>query len=113
MTELNFDTKAVIEVLNEILETELGISPAAETIALYERIRSDKLKQADPYAPAPVTPLLSSTPVRQHNLPPQTTPFVGREDELARLAGLLADPELCLVTTRGRQSWQGVTLMQS
>jgi predicted ATPase len=36
-----------------------------------------------------------------HNLPAQTTPFFGRQDELAILAGLLADPHKRLVTVLG------------
>ena len=34
----------------------------------------------------------------KHNLPAQTTPFVGREHELAELAKLIADPDLRLMT---------------
>ncbi len=37
----------------------------------------------------------------RHNLPAQTTPFVGREAELAKLAQLLADPPTRLVTVLG------------
>ena len=31
-------------------------------------------------------------PHRPHNLPRQLTPFIGREEELAEITGLLADP---------------------
>jgi len=39
-------------------------------------------------------------PVRRerHNLPPEITPFVGRDKELPQLAGLLSDPYVRLVT---------------
>jgi predicted ATPase len=37
----------------------------------------------------------------RHNLPAQTTPFVGREDELAELDHLFADPAIRLVTILG------------
>ena len=43
----------------------------------------------------PTSELLSSA---KHNLPVQTTPFVGREAELAELARLLEDPHIRLVT---------------
>ncbi len=33
-----------------------------------------------------------------HNLPQQTTPFVGREDEIADLAGMLSDEAVSLIT---------------
>lgn len=39
-------------------------------------------------------------PIR-HNLPAQTTPFVGRESELAELARLLTDPAIRLLTLLG------------
>lgn len=36
-----------------------------------------------------------------HNLPPQTTPFIGRQSELDHIAGLLADPGCRLLTVVG------------
>ncbi len=39
-----------------------------------------------------------STLHEPHNLPAQTTPFIGREQELVQLADLLADPEVRLIT---------------
>ena len=38
---------------------------------------------------------------RRHNLPVQTTPFIGRERELAELGQLLKDPDVRLVTVLG------------
>jgi predicted ATPase/DNA-binding CsgD family transcriptional regulator len=46
-----------------------------------------------PAAEAPIAP--------PHNLPASATPFVGRERELARLDGLLADPGVRLITITG------------
>ncbi|MFN2103788.1 MAG: AAA family ATPase, partial [Candidatus Promineifilaceae bacterium] len=37
----------------------------------------------------------------RHNLPAAATPFVGREDELAALAGLVADPQVRIITITG------------
>jgi serine/threonine protein kinase len=45
---------------------------------------------------APETPNLLIRP--KHNLPAQTTPFVGREGEIAELAKLLNDPKIRLIT---------------
>lgn len=47
--------------------------------------------------------LIGSTPERpppdtRHNLAAQTTAFIGRQDELAAIAGLLADPDTRLLT---------------
>src|SRR5262245_38172500 len=73
---------AQYENCRRILAEELGVEPDAATQALYER-----LKMA-------VIP-------RPHNLPPQATPFVGREAELARVASYLENPDCRLLTLTG------------
>jgi predicted ATPase/ATP/maltotriose-dependent transcriptional regulator MalT len=45
--------------------------------------------------------LLADTARPPHNLPPQPTPFVGREAELAALVDFLADPDTHLITITG------------
>ena len=65
-----------------ILDDELGVPPTSETTALYERIRTSQ-----------TTPL--------HNLPPQTTSFVGRESELTELDRLLGQPNGRFITLLG------------
>ena len=50
------------ETCRRILVEDLGVEPTAETTALYERIRAARERPP-------------------HCLPPQPTPFVGREDE--------------------------------
>lgn len=52
-----------------------------------------------PGLPAEFPPLVSGDP--QSNLPVQTTPFFGREDELARIETLLGDAECRLITLTG------------
>lgn len=64
------------------LAEELGIEPDEETRALYERIRAAG----------------ESCP---HNLPPQLTPFWGREEELAEIAERLEQPTCRLLTLVG------------
>lgn len=54
------------------------------------------ISQSETGAPAP--PRAVATP---HNLPQQPTPFIGREEELAALNGLLADPKMRLITIVG------------
>jgi predicted ATPase len=67
------------QVCCRTLRAELDVAPEAETTALYERIRDGgELTVPDTLPP--------------HNLPAQWTPFVGREDKLAEIAQLLADP---------------------
>lgn len=73
---------AQYETCRRVLAQELGIEPMPETNALVERIRA-----------------AGST--RPHNLPAPTTSFVGREDELAQVARLLAEPTCRLLTITG------------
>ncbi len=70
------------QICRRILADELEVEPSRETTALYERIRSARSS-------------------RHQNLPPQPTPFVGRERELQALRRLLADPECRLITLVG------------
>jgi predicted ATPase/DNA-binding SARP family transcriptional activator len=86
---------AQYERCRAVLAAELGVDPEAETLALYERIRD---AEQDLAAAEERLALPSSRP---HNLPPQLTPFVGRERELALLAGLLAQPGCRLITILG------------
>lgn len=72
---------AQYERCRQLLQEELGLSPSAETAELAERIRN--------------------APAVRHNLLPQPTPFLGREDEVATLQGMLARPALRLVTIVG------------
>ena len=71
-----------------ILGAELGVEPAPETTALYERIREGAELR-----------LVSATP--PHNLPAQLTPFIGREALLAEIADRLEDPACRLLTLVG------------
>jgi predicted ATPase/DNA-binding SARP family transcriptional activator/Tfp pilus assembly protein PilF len=77
---------AQYETCRRVLAGELGVGPTAETVTLYERIQAGE--DFTPSAPL-------------YNLPPAPTPFVGREEELAELAELLANPDCRLVTLLG------------
>jgi predicted ATPase/DNA-binding SARP family transcriptional activator len=88
-----------------ILEQELGGPPEPETSELYELIRTKRLPAPSPVmagtAAVPAAPG-DGTPRPRHNLPPQLTPFVGRNAELARIRGLLLqDPHCRLLTLVG------------
>lgn len=65
-----------------VLGKALGVPPSTETSALYERIRA-------------------AAQSARHNLPPQTTPFVGRQRELAHIEALLLNPECRMLTVLG------------
>jgi DNA-binding SARP family transcriptional activator len=90
---------AQYETCCRLLAEELGAEPHADTTALYQRIQRGELRPAN--GPIPLPSLLARREAARDNLPPQTTPFVGREAELAELARWLADPEVRLVTILG------------
>lgn len=96
-----------------ILAEELDAPPAEETTALYQAIRarrfppSDKVgaQQSDTLG-APASSVTQSpghpvTGASQPALPPQATPFVGRQQELAELLRRLDDPDCRLLTIVG------------
>jgi predicted ATPase/DNA-binding SARP family transcriptional activator/predicted negative regulator of RcsB-dependent stress response len=83
-----------------ILGQELSLAPSPETTALYEAVRAGR--ELPSAAPAERAVPAEPASRRQHNLPAQLTPFVGRVRELEELARLL-DPEadVRLVTVTG------------
>jgi DNA-binding SARP family transcriptional activator len=95
------------QVCADALEAELGLAPNQETTILYEQIRAGRLNPDQPISqsPTPVaetaSPVVRSDLIPRHNLPPQPTPFIGRETELADLANLIADPNTRLLTIVG------------
>jgi predicted ATPase/DNA-binding SARP family transcriptional activator len=73
---------AQYETCRRILAEELGIEPLPETQALYHRLKTRR----------------ESSP---HNLPPQTTPFIGRQAELTQIAHHLNQSDCRLLTLIG------------
>lgn len=95
----------------QALKEELGTSPSAETTALYEAIKGNRLSSpsqvAAPEGGAAGGQNLSQNPILkihpEHNLPAQPTPFIGREQEVAAVCRLLTQdtPPVRLVTLTG------------
>ncbi len=84
---LNGDRAGVQRVYQDclaVLRRELDVMPSPATRQTYERLA---------YIDTPIT--------QRHNLPVQLISFVGREDELAQLAQLLANPACRLLTILG------------
>jgi predicted ATPase len=79
------------ESCRSILQAELGIGPEPETTALVERIRAGEIKELTP------DPIL----LPQHNLLPEATSFVGREDEVSSLSEQLTLSDCRLLTLVG------------
>lgn len=78
-----------------LLSEEMQLDPQPETTALWREIQADRVSAGqraidDDTHHAPRHP--------PRNLPAQTTPFIGRQTELAALARLLADPHQRLIT---------------
>jgi DNA-binding SARP family transcriptional activator/predicted ATPase len=87
---------AQYEACRHLLEEGLGVEPSEETTALYRQIRSAQ----DDTQLAPDRLALPS--IRPHNLPPQPTPFIGRERELTELARLIEQHRYRLITLAGQ-----------
>jgi len=103
-----------------ILRNELGAAPEQETVRLYNQIQNGTLVVGSSnQSPRVVIPLSPSLPTEaraswldqvlstrgnnpvSYNLPPQPTPFVGRREELKKIAQILTDPACWLLTLLG------------
>ncbi|HSR30466.1 MAG TPA: BTAD domain-containing putative transcriptional regulator, partial [Anaerolineae bacterium] len=85
-----------------ILDEELGLAPAEETTALYGQIRSMPPAEAAValgLAEPMELPIRRASP--RHNLPAQTTTFIGRKKELVEIRSRLQDPACRLLTLLG------------
>lgn len=99
------------EICRRALAEELAVEPSAAMVTLYEQIRSGELSREEvfsapqppspPTPPPPGDPLPSSSPVPLHKVPTPSTPFIGREEELAQIAAHLNDPSVRLLTLVG------------
>ncbi len=84
------------DACRRVLAEELGVEPTTETVALAGQIEAGELEQLETIGQQ------STVPARMtHNLPPQTTPFIGRRTELMEVRRLLLDPAYRLVTLVG------------
>src|SRR5258708_584781 len=82
-------SKQITERLADVLA--ISLEERAELVAFARRSDTG----------VPVPPLRRSIATAFHNLPPQPTPFVGREDDLTQIAGRLANPACRLLTLVG------------
>jgi DNA-binding SARP family transcriptional activator/predicted ATPase len=77
---------AQYEICRNLLAEEFGVEPSPQTRALYEQIRTNNIQlQIQPTAQFPT--------IRVQRLPLPGTPFLGRKEELAELAQMIATPE--------------------
>ncbi len=107
---------ALVDLVYRMLEKDRNhrIASARQVGAELEAILRNDPERARRIAPAEtvvdalpevvgVSPAAAITPSQpqRHNLPVQTSPFVGRENELAELTRLLSDPAVRLITILG------------
>ena len=77
------------KVCRRLLADELGVEPNRDTVALYHRIARGEITAQPTFAPIP------------SDWPLEVTPFVGRAEELAKLAAYLVAPDSHLATVVG------------
>ncbi len=87
---------ALYQVFEAQLAEELSLEPLPATAALVARLRQSRGTLATPLTAS--TPDLESVP---STLPAPATPFVGRDAELAELAGIFDDASCSLLTLVG------------
>ncbi|GIV78007.1 MAG: transcriptional activator [Litorilinea sp.] len=87
------------ERCREILADELGVEPDPETVALYAQIRDGEIQMAASNHQAPAHP--APAQAFPHNLPAQTTPFLGRRQELDEIHSRLQEDDCRLLTLVG------------
>ncbi|NTU85853.1 MAG: SARP family transcriptional regulator, partial [Chloroflexales bacterium] len=99
---------AQYERCRQALASELGIEPEEETSALYDQIRRGEIerrvdRQVERLPAAEIaTPPRPPRPLSlRRSLPTAATPLIGREQELAQIAALLADPAKRVITLVG------------
>ena len=86
---------AQFELCQKQLWDEIGVEPAAETVQLFEDIKAGRFGMVTAEAT-----IRSPAKVR-HNLPAETTPFIGREVETADIRRQLTAEKQRLVTILG------------
>lgn len=97
------------EVIRQLLREELDLEPEPETSTLYDAIRTRQFERQramvdlagqQSIADASTSKVKTARAI-PHNLPADTTPFIGRDDELENLRHILADGTVRLVTIMG------------
>ncbi|MCP4417553.1 MAG: hypothetical protein GY805_13095 [Chloroflexi bacterium] len=84
------------QTMRQLLQDELQIEPSAETETLITTIRAGELPSGKR-----TQNIIEDKPTAPHNLPPQRTPFVGRQAELDALDHFLTDEQIRLINITG------------
>ncbi|MEM7028205.1 MAG: BTAD domain-containing putative transcriptional regulator [Chloroflexota bacterium] len=90
------------QICAKVLQSELGAEPSPETTQLFERIQQGNLLAPSSEESPASTPTTVSDPVPKLNIfPGQSTPFLGRQQDLADILTRLENPSCQLVTLIG------------
>lgn len=93
---------AQYETCRRILQDELGVAPAEQTVLLQEQIRAGHWAPQQPSTSRIAASLSTPAPTQPfNNLPTALTRFIGRHGELANIADCLANPGCRLLTITG------------
>jgi len=87
--------------LRRLLQGELALDPQAETDALVAAIRTGELAASKPTMPRRSVWLDEQMQPTSHNLPQLLASFIGRENEMAAVAGLIKNNRLVMLTGSG------------
>lgn len=87
------------EMLRQMLDAELSVEPAPQTVTLYKRLLSGNLVQTVERPRIEAPPPVFDLP--RHNLPAQATSFVGRESDITTIIERLANTDCRLLTLTG------------
>jgi predicted ATPase/DNA-binding SARP family transcriptional activator len=97
------------ETCARTIRLEMDLEPQAETTALWQQIRANQLMPPDgrsrpvtrPEQPQPEMAVDLERALPPHNLSPQPTRFIGRQEDLFQVGQRLADPDVRLLTILG------------
>ena len=96
------DALAVYQETRELLADQLGVDPSPALSDVHLSILKADPNLGSPASSRPAArPDQSEPPARRSNLPAQLTSFVGRDDELNRVAKLLDEARLVTLTGPG------------
>ena len=90
---------AQFENCRRYLRQELEVDPSQDTLDLFAQIQAGNLAVLEQPQGLSIRPENEGSP--PHNLPIQSTTFIGREVELTQLQQLFADPTQRLITLHG------------
>lgn len=88
------------QMLQQLLQDELAVTPESDTVALVEMIRAGTLPTEREPTPLFAEPTASKS-IRRHNLPNMLSSFIGRVKELNEIVDLISEHRLLMLSGAG------------